>query len=134
MISRNSLSPLSLYLSVCLCVCLSIYCKYLFSSTLQGSCIVVTMANNITATPLLALFLYPATTLRLTLSLLKQHYDYRLSGVKDSSSMWLHGYWGFDWADNYVRVVKLDGATSTITTDSKTLPLYGKMCRILFID
>ena len=50
--------------------------------------------------------------------------------MKNASSMWLHGYWGQDWADNYVRVVKLDGAASTVTTDTKTPPVYGKVERI----
>ncbi|XP_065182890.1 uncharacterized protein LOC135813810 [Sycon ciliatum] len=54
-----------------------------------------------------------------------QYKDSRLSAVKNASSMWLHGYWGQDWADNYVRVVKLDGAASTVTTDTKTPPVYG---------
>ncbi|XP_065182891.1 uncharacterized protein LOC135813811 [Sycon ciliatum] len=54
-----------------------------------------------------------------------QYNNSRLSAVKNASSMWLHGYWGQDWADNYVRVVKLDGAASTVTTDTKTPPVYG---------
>ena len=50
----------------------------------------------------------------------------RLAAVKSTSTLWLHGYWSYDWADNYVKVTELDNATSTVTMDPKTSPIDGE--------
>jgi hypothetical protein len=44
------------------------------------------------------------------------------AGEKDG---WLHGYWGFDWADNYVRIRSINTENKTIVTDPATPPIYG---------
>jgi len=31
---------------------------------------------------------------------------------------WLHGYWKYDWADNYVKIAEIDTARQTILTDA----------------
>jgi len=40
--------------------------------------------------------------------------------------LWLHGYWFFDWADNYVRVAEVDEASQSFIIDTNTSDLmYG---------
>lgn len=36
---------------------------------------------------------------------------------QDLSDIWVHGYWTYDWADTYEKVVSLDVATRTVTTE-----------------
>ena len=38
---------------------------------------------------------------------------------------WLHGYWSFDWADNYVSVASITPRNSTIAISPATPALYG---------
>eukprot|EP01084_Bolivina_argentea_P029312 54390_1 len=41
-----------------------------------------------------------------------------------NNSLWLHGYWGFDWADSYTQIESIDISTKTINTYNTTLPIY----------
>lgn len=41
---------------------------------------------------------------------------------KDTSGLWVHGYWAWDWANSYERVVSLDTEQRLI----KTAPPYGQ--------
>ena len=41
------------------------------------------------------------------------------------SSVWLHGYWEYDWADNYVQIQDISLETRTITINQATPFLYG---------
>ncbi|XP_062523158.1 uncharacterized protein LOC134197826 isoform X2 [Corticium candelabrum] len=42
----------------------------------------------------------------------------------DVSTLWLHGYWKYDWADNYVHVLQYDASSCTVHLDPKTPVLY----------
>lgn len=45
----------------------------------------------------------------------------------DASQGWLHGYWAFDWADNYVKIASIEPAANgscTVTTSALTPPAY----------
>jgi len=61
------------------------------------------------------------------------HYHYnclytRVCGInqwKDTSTMWLHGYWEYDWADNYVKVLSVNHTSNEIKIDPKTPTLYS---------
>ena len=52
---------------------------------------------------------------------------YRINQWKDTSTLWLHGYWEYDWADNYVKVLSIDNSSSEITIDPKTPTLYSML-------
>ena len=54
-------------------------------------------------------------------------YNYRINQWKDISTLWLHGYWQYDWADNYVKVSSIDHSSNEITIDPKTRTLYSKL-------
>ncbi|XP_065903276.1 uncharacterized protein [Dysidea avara] len=54
-----------------------------------------------------------------------QFSDTRINQWKDTSTMWLHGYWEYDWADNYVKVLSVNHASNEIIIDSKTPTLYS---------
>ena len=41
---------------------------------------------------------------------------------RDTSSLWVHGYWSWDWANSYERVVQLDPAQRLV----KTAPPHGQ--------
>jgi hypothetical protein len=41
-------------------------------------------------------------------------------------------YWGFDWADNWVRVTSFDAANGIISSDPQTPPLYGYNAKARF--
>lgn len=49
----------------------------------------------------------------------------RISQWKNTSTLWLHGFWSFDWADNYVKVDTVNLTSSTFTVDKQTPPVYG---------
>ncbi len=46
----------------------------------------------------------------------------RPSRWKDTSELWVHGYWSWDWANSYERVTNLDPAQRLV----KTAPPYGQ--------
>lgn len=50
----------------------------------------------------------------------------RILSWKNTSALWLHGYWSFDWADNYVKVDSVDKDSSAFVISSMTPPVYGK--------
>ena len=50
---------------------------------------------------------------------------HRISQWKNTSTLWLHGFWSYDWADNYVRVEDVDVAQSAFVIDPQTPILYG---------
>ena len=52
---------------------------------------------------------------------------YRINLWKDASTLWLHGYWQYDWADNYVKVSSIDHSSNEIIIDPKTPTLYSKL-------
>ena len=52
-------------------------------------------------------------------------YTHRINQWRDTSTLWLHGYWQYDWADNYVKVLSINRSSYEITTDPKTPPLFG---------
>ena len=52
---------------------------------------------------------------------------HRINQWKDTSTLWLHGYWQYDWADNYVKVLSIDHSSSEITIDPKTPTLYSML-------
>jgi hypothetical protein len=39
--------------------------------------------------------------------------------------MWVHGYWSYDWADSYTKVIKVDTTKYILSTDPNTPPVYG---------
>ena len=41
-----------------------------------------------------------------------------------NGSLWLHGYWKYEWADNYIKVLHISIETNTITIDPATPVLY----------
>ena len=45
----------------------------------------------------------------------------RPSGWKDTSDLWVHGYWSWDWANSYERVASIDLEQRLV----KTAPPYG---------
>ena len=45
--------------------------------------------------------------------------------------MWLHGYWEYDWADNYVKVLSVNHASNEIIIDSKTPTLYSMLLKYI---
>ena len=55
---------------------------------------------------------------------------YRINQWKDTSALWLHGYWQYDWADNYVKVLSIDHSSSEITIEPKTPTLYSMLSSI----
>ena len=57
--------------------------------------------------------------------------DKTILSWKNTSTLWLHGYWSYDWADNYVRVQDVSSANTTITVSDKTSPLYGIITFVL---
>jgi hypothetical protein len=46
----------------------------------------------------------------------------RPAAWKDTSDLWVHGYWSWDWANSYERVASLDPAQRLV----KTAPPYGQ--------
>ena len=58
--------------------------------------------------------------------LLKIRIMYRISQWKNTSTLWLHGFWSYDWADNYVRVSSLNRTAAEFVIDPATPVLYGK--------
>ena len=38
----------------------------------------------------------------------------RIERWADADDVWMHGFWCWDWADEYVRVAKIDPATNTV--------------------
>ena len=52
---------------------------------------------------------------------------YRINQWKDTSALWLHGYWQYDWADNYVKVLSIDHSSSEITIEPITPTLYSML-------
>ena len=50
---------------------------------------------------------------------------FRAENWKNVSTLWLHGYWKFDWADNYVHVMKFDVNNCTAQIDPATPFLYS---------
>lgn len=42
----------------------------------------------------------------------------------NTSTLWMHGYWQYDWADNYVHVAQYDPSSCTVSIDPKTPILY----------
>ena len=52
----------------------------------------------------------------------------RISQWKNTSTLWLHGFWSYDWADNYVKVDAVNLTSSTFTVDKQTPPVYGMQC------
>jgi len=53
------------------------------------------------------------------------HVINRINQWKDTSTMWLHGYWEYDWADNYVKVLSVNHTSNEIMIDPKTPTLYS---------
>lgn len=56
-------------------------------------------------------------------------FGFRFEGDRPASwapdaNIWVHGYWSWDWADSYERVVKLDPKTRELTT-AEPHGLYG---------
>lgn len=51
--------------------------------------------------------------------------DSRISQWKNTSTLWLHGFWSQDWADNYVMVDTVNKTSSTVTVNKQTPPVYG---------
>lgn len=43
----------------------------------------------------------------------------------NATDLWLHGYWTWDWADNYVHVTNIDTSSSLFLLDPSTPPVYG---------
>ena len=54
-----------------------------------------------------------------------QYMMFRAENWKNVSTLWLHGYWKFDWADNYVHVMKFDVNNCTAQIDPATPFLYS---------
>eukprot|EP00731_Ephydatia_muelleri_P030116 Em0021g639a len=49
-----------------------------------------------------------------------------ISQWKNTSTLWLHGFWSYDWADNYVKVVSVNTTLSAFVINNVTTPpLYG---------
>ena len=44
---------------------------------------------------------------------------------KEISNAWVHGFWGFDWADNYCKIIKMDLDNHLIMVNESTPPVYG---------
>mmetsp|Transcript_21215 Transcript_21215/g.38299 ORF Transcript_21215/g.38299 Transcript_21215/m.38299 type:complete len:693 (-) Transcript_21215:57-2135(-) len=40
---------------------------------------------------------------------------------------WLHGYWGFDWADNYLKVASLNASSRTFEIDTTLSPVLYQL-------
>lgn len=53
----------------------------------------------------------------------------RIRSWKNTSTLWLHGYWSFDWADNYISA-KVSVNDSTFIASDDTPPVYGMTCDI----
>ena len=49
----------------------------------------------------------------------------RILSWKNTTTLWLHGYWSYDWADNYVKVDSIDAKANVFTVSEKTPPLDG---------
>jgi len=49
----------------------------------------------------------------------------RLQNWKQEKDPYLHGYWTYTWADNYVKIGGIQG--TTITIDPSTPPIYGSI-------
>ena len=47
--------------------------------------------------------------------------------------MWLHGYWEYDWADNYVKVLSVNHTSNEITIDPKTPTLYSMFVHVIVL-
>jgi len=41
--------------------------------------------------------------------------------------LWLHGYWQYDWADNYVRVESIDESSRSYAIDTNATPLLHNL-------
>eukprot|EP01060_Flectonema_neradi_P038371 TRINITY_DN8014_c0_g1_i1.p1 TRINITY_DN8014_c0_g1~~TRINITY_DN8014_c0_g1_i1.p1 ORF type:complete len:605 (+),score=87.65 TRINITY_DN8014_c0_g1_i1:71-1885(+) len=52
---------------------------------------------------------------------------------KQNGSLWLHGYWKFDWADNYVRVLNISLETNTVNIDPATPVVYNLTANARFM-
>ena len=49
---------------------------------------------------------------------------------QEAAQVWLHGFWSYDWADNFIRVLNINVSAHgqhmcRITYDSATPPVYG---------
>ena len=56
---------------------------------------------------------------------------FRINQWKDISTLWLHGFWQYDWADNYVKVLSIDRSSNEFITDPKTPPVFGMYVAII---
>ena len=63
--------------------------------------------------------------LYVSISALSSTVSNRILSWKNTSTLWLHGYWSYDWADNYVQVVEISPNNATYTVSETTPPLYG---------
>jgi hypothetical protein len=61
--------------------------------------------------------------------------DDRPKAWKDTSNLWVHGYWAWDWANSYEKVASLDVQTGLVKT-AAPYGLYGyrKGQRIYFLN
>ena len=51
--------------------------------------------------------------------------DRALNWIKEIDHGWLHGFWMYDWADNYVKLSKIDTTNKLIYVNTTTPPVYG---------
>ena len=42
----------------------------------------------------------------------------RLARWAEADELWVHGYWTYDWADSYEKVISIDTTTQTLTTEA----------------
>ena len=50
---------------------------------------------------------------------------------KDTSTLQLHGYWEYDLADNYVKILSIDRSLNNNTIDPKTPTL---LCMYVYVQ
>jgi len=50
--------------------------------------------------------------------------DSKIAQWKNTSTLWLHGFWSYDWADNYVKVDMVNTTGMSFVINSSTPPVY----------
>jgi len=59
-------------------------------------------------------------------------YLLRIAQWKNTSTLWLHGFWSYDWADNYVKVDMVNTTGMSFVINSSTPPVYGELKSALY--
>ena len=59
-------------------------------------------------------------------------YLFRIAQWKNTSTLWLHGFWSYDWADNYVKVDMVNTTGMSFVINSSTPPVYGELKSTLY--